>query len=89
MARVHTIPISNAPLAHQHDLYVNYATHDSTFDVCVEFVSVPTGVIESLLMVRWATGDPPKPPHRVSNLPPLARIRRFERLCKPACKIDD
>ena len=35
------------------------------------------------LMVRWATGDPPKPPHRVSNLPPLARIRRFERLCKP------
>ena len=41
------------------------------------------------LMVRWATGDPPKPPHRVSNLPPLARIRRFERLCKPACEIDD
>ena len=32
--RSHRPRISNAPLARQHDLYVNYATHDNTFDVC-------------------------------------------------------
>jgi len=61
----------NAPLARQHDLYVNYATHDNTFDVCV----FRRALIESL--VRQITT--PTEPRRAAR----ARGARAAHLLPP------
>ena len=77
MARVHTIPISNAPLARQHDLYVNYA-RPPTITLSM-FVSVPTGV-DRIPFVRQIT-TPTEPRRAAHSLPPTpVRVSLFNSL---------